>query len=61
MALKDLIVRGKKAELLRTLLRIRKAGFSVGTGERPGLTYVGGRQLTVDQIFAFEKQLKKPK
>lgn len=40
-----------EAELTAALLRLQKAGFSVRVGDRPGLTYVGGRPLTVSQIF----------
>ena len=58
MALKDLIIEGEKAELMRVLLRLRRAGWSVAPGDEPGLTYVGGRQLTVPQIFALAANLK---
>lgn len=58
MALKDMIVRGKEAEFFRVLLRLKRAGWNVGIGERPGLTYVSGRQLTVQEVFDLAAKLK---
>jgi len=58
MALKDLIIKGEEGKLFAALLRLRKAGWSVAPGDKPGLTYVGGRQLTVPQIYNLVANLK---
>lgn len=57
MALKDLIINGEAAELMRAMLRLKRAGWSVAPGDKPGLTYVGGRLLTVPQIFDLASRL----
>ena len=57
MALKDIIISGKEAELFRALLRLKRAGWSMAPGDEPGLTYVGGRQLTVPQIVDLASRL----
>jgi hypothetical protein len=50
--LKDLIASPKELAYLRALHRLRKAGWNVGTGDRPGLTYVSGNQMTEAQVIA---------
>lgn len=62
MALKDLIIRGKDAERMRdvfaAMLKLKRAGWGVGVGDGPGLTYVGGRQLTTDQLLDLASRIK---
>ena len=62
MALKDLVVKGKEAERMRdvcvAMMKLKRAGWSVAVGDGPGLTYVGGRQLTTDELLDFASRIK---
>lgn len=62
MALRNLIVRGKEAERMRdvwaAMLKLKRAGWGVVAGESPGLTYVGGHQMTADEMLEFASRIK---
>lgn len=47
-----------QAELTAALLRLQQAGYSVRKGDRPGITFIGGKPLTVTQIFDLVSNLK---
>lgn len=52
-----IIIDGRRAELTAAILRLWAAGWSVRSGDKPGLTYVGGRLLTVPQILSLASHL----
>ena len=62
MALKDLIVKGEQAKRMRdvwaAMMKLKRAGWGVAVGDRPGLTYVGGRQLTTAALLDFASRIK---
>lgn len=62
MPLKGLIVKGKDAERMRdvwaAMIKLKRAGWGVAVGDGPSLTYVGGRQLTTDELLDFASRIK---
>jgi hypothetical protein len=54
--LKDLIATPKELAYLRALHKLRKAGWNVGVGDEPGLTYVSGNQMTETQVLALAER-----
>lgn len=52
------IIKGDAAELMAAMLRLQRAGWSIAPGDKPGLTYVGGRLLTVPQVFDLASRLQ---
>lgn len=51
MALKDLIATPQQAAFLRALAALRRAGWNIAPSDIPGLTYVGGHEMTVGQVM----------
>lgn len=40
------------------IMKLRRAGWGVAVGDEPGLTYIGGRQLTTDQLLDLAARIK---
>lgn len=52
MSLKDLIVKTEtERAYLKALAKLRAAGWNVAPSDIPGLTYVGGHELTLGQVL----------
>lgn len=56
MPLKDLIATPQEAAFLRALRDLKARGWSVAPADIPGLTYVGGHELTVGQVLDLARQ-----